>query len=83
MAAVKKGMSKKVKVGLGIGAGLAAAAVAAYVLTGERGKKNRAKIKGWSAKLEKHASAEISKLKKTGVKEYQKVIAALAKKLPK
>ena len=71
------------KKALGVGAALAAGAVAAYLLTGARGKKNRATIKGWTAKLEKHATAEMAKLKKGGVKEYKAIIAKLAKQVGK
>lgn len=77
MAQAKKGMSGKAKVA--IGAGLAAAATAAYFLTGERGKKNRAKIQAMSKTMQAKVKQELAKFKKVGAKEYAAVIEKVSK----
>lgn len=77
MKQAKKGMSTGAKVA--IGAGVAAAAAAAYFLTGERGKKNRAKIQALSKTAQAKVRAELAKLKSAGAKELQQVIAKVAK----
>ena len=64
---------------MGVGAALAAGAVAAYLLTGKRGEKNRAKIKELSKSMQTEVTKELKKLKKVGEKEYHAIIAKVAK----
>lgn len=64
---------KKVGVGVGIAAAVAAAA-AAYMLTGERGKKNRAAIKGAVDKAKKEIEREVKKAKNVTKKQYHSIV---------
>lgn len=78
MAQAKKGMSGKTKAAIGVGAGLAAAAVAAYLLTGKRGKENRGKVKAWAKKMQSDISREIGKLKQVSKQQYLAIISEVA-----
>jgi gas vesicle protein len=79
MAQAKKEGVSKVKVALGVGAGLAAAAAAAYLLTGERGKQNRAKIKEMTKSMHADIKSELKNLKANGKKEYHAIIEKVLK----
>lgn len=79
MAQAKSGLGRKVKIAVGVGAALAAAATAAYLLTGERGKKNRSQIKKLTKEMQTQVAAELKQLKKTGKKEYHAILEKVAK----
>lgn len=78
--AQKKGLGKKTKIAIGVGAGLAAAALGAYLLTGERGKKNRKKLKTMAASVKKEVELELAKLKKASKEDYQAILAEAVKR---
>lgn len=83
---IKKGLSGKAKMAIGVGAGLIAATAAVYLLAGDRGKKNRAKIKKFASTVESGIQKELVKLKRASKEDYQAVMdAAIAryKKLDK
>ena len=79
MTQAKSGLGRKVKIAVGVGAALAAAATAAYLLTGERGKKNREEIKKLTKGMQAEVAQELKKLKKTGEKEYHAILEKVAK----
>ena len=80
MVKTKKGMSGKAKAAIGIGAGLAAAGVAAFLLLGERGEKNRKAVKAWAGKMQGEISREIGKLKQVSKAQYLAIVSEVAKR---
>jgi len=67
-------MATKTKVGIGLGAAAMVAAAGAYLLTGERGKKNRAKVKEWSVKARQEVLREVVKVKKLTEMQYNQIV---------
>ena len=74
----KKNFSAKKKVAVGLG--IAAAGLAAYLLSGSRGKKRRAALKKWAGVVEKEIAREVKKLKTVSKKEYDAIVSTVAKK---
>ncbi len=69
---VKKGMSTGAKIG--IGATVAAAGVAAYLLLGPDGKKNRKKVSAWTDKMEKEVIKKVKSAKALSEATYHDLI---------
>lgn len=63
-----------------IGVSVAAVSLAAFLLSGSRGEKNRAKLKKMGGKMKKEIAGEIKKVKQISKKEYSEVIDAVVKK---
>ena len=78
--------SSKTKVAAEIGFGLAlaaAAVVGAYYLTGERGKKNRKKIKSWAFKMKGEILERMEKLWHIDEKRYHDIVDAVSRRYKK
>lgn len=69
---VKKGMSTGAKIG--IGATLAAAGVAAYLLWGKDGKKNRKVVRGWAVKMKGEIIEKFEKAENVTESMYQNIV---------
>lgn len=80
MATAKKGMSGRTKAAIGVGAGLVAAGVAAYLLTGKRGTKNRTAMKAWAGKMQKEVGQKLATMKTVGKAQYHQAISEVAKR---
>jgi len=79
MAKKNNNIGRKVTVGAGVVAALAAAA-GAYFLTGERGKKNREKIKGWTLKMKGEVMERMEKMGDITEKQFKRVVDDVAKR---
>lgn len=79
----KKKVTKKktstAKKSIAVGVGLAAAGLAAYLLTGPGSKKRRASLKKWTVSMEKDIAREVKKLQKVSKKEYDAIVAKVAR----
>lgn len=83
MAVNKKTATKKswsAKKSVAVGVGLAAAGLATYLLIGTRGSKRRVAIKKWVVAMEKDIAREVKKLKRVTQKDYNKIVASVARK---
>lgn len=80
-ATTKKGMSTGAKIG--IGATIAAAGVAAYMLFGPEGKKNRKIIRGWSMKMKGEIIEKFEKAKDITEPMYHKIVDQVSEKYAK
>ncbi len=70
----KSGSAKKVA-GMGLGlAAVAAAAAGAYFLYGEKGVKNRKRVKGWALKMKGEVLEGLEKAKEMNERTYRKVV---------
>jgi gas vesicle protein len=87
MTNTKKGTAKEkgtgsnhdgLKIGLEIGAAVVAAGVAAYFLTGERGKENRKKIADWAQTAKDEVLDKVNQLKELNQDIYNKIIDSVA-----
>ncbi|MDQ5954358.1 MAG: hypothetical protein QG583_286 [Patescibacteria group bacterium] len=78
-------MKKQNNVGgkVALGAGVAALSVAAYLLLGPDGKKNRKKVGDWSEKMKKEAAAKFKKMKHVTEPIYNKVVDEISSKYMK
>lgn len=65
------------------GAGVAALSVAAYVLFGPEGKKNRKKIKGWAVKMKGEIIEKFEDMKEVTEPMYHKVVDEISSKYAK
>jgi gas vesicle protein len=63
-----------------VGAGIAAASVAAVLLFGSNGKKNRKDLKDWSMKMKKEVVAKAKELKVVSAPVYAKIVSQVAAK---
>lgn len=68
----KKGMSAGAKIG--IGATLAAAGVAAYLLFGKDGKKNRKIVRGWAVKMKGEIIEKFEKAENVTESAYHNIV---------
>lgn len=68
----KKGMSTGAKVA--IGASVAAAGVAAYLLFGPEGKKNRKVVRGWAVKMKGEVIEKFEQAKEVTEPIYHKIV---------
>lgn len=68
----KKGMSTAAKVGMGLG--LAAAGVAAYLLWGKDGKKNRKVVRGWAVKMKGEIIEKFEKAENVTEATYHNIV---------
>lgn len=68
----KKGMSTGAKVGMGLG--LAAAGVAAYLLWGKDGKKNRKVVRGWAVKMKGEIIEKFEKAENVTEETYHNIV---------
>jgi hypothetical protein len=75
-------MSRRAKTAVGIGALAAALAVVAGVhyLSGERGKKNRAKLKSWMVKAKREVIARVERIEELDRKAYHAVVDEVARR---
>lgn len=74
----KKKTNKALAVGAGVAA-LAATAAGIYMMSGERGKKNRKKAAKWVDDIQDDIIAELGKVKNITKASYHKVVDAAAK----
>ena len=83
--ATKKTASKKSSLGtvVGLGVGIAAASVAAYLLFGPEGKKNRKEIVGWTVKMKGEIIEKFEKVKEVTEPIYQEIVDEVSKKYSK
>ncbi len=77
----KKGMSTGAMAG--IGAGIAAASVAAYLLFGPEGKKNRKVIKGWAVKMKGEVLEKLEAVKDITEPVYNSIVDQVQAKYAK
>src|SRR5688572_32605476 len=68
---------------MAIGAGVAALTVAAYLLLGPDGKKNRKKVENWSEKMKKEVADKFKKMKHVTEPIYHKVLDEVSVKYAK
>lgn len=68
----KKGMSTGAKIG--IGASLAAAGIAAYLLFGKDGKKNRKVVRGWAVKMKGEIIEKFEKAENVTESAYHTIV---------
>ncbi|MDD4074297.1 MAG: hypothetical protein PHU17_02115 [Candidatus Pacebacteria bacterium] len=82
---VKKTTSKKGNLGavVGLGVGIAAASVAAYLLFGPDGEKNRKKVVGWTVKMKGEIIEKFEKVKEVTEPIYQEIVDEVSKKYSK
>lgn len=59
---------------IGAGIGLAAVAIGTYFLTGKRGAKNRAAIRGWMLKVKGEVLEKVEKVKKLEKADYERIV---------
>jgi hypothetical protein len=73
---MKKTKSHNKAIGIGAGAFAAALAVAAgtYLLSGEKGKARRAKVKAWAVKARKEVARNVKTAKHLGEGEYKVLV---------
>jgi hypothetical protein len=79
----KKGMSRGARTAVGVGAALAvAAAVAAgvHLMSGKRGVKNRAKMKGWALKARAEIRDQVEKLKTIDKEAYHAIVDGVTRR---
>ena len=72
MATKKKSSSAK-KIGIGIGV-VTAIAAGVYLLSGEKGKKNRKKVASWVDRAKREVLAEMVKAEKISKSHYNKIV---------
>jgi hypothetical protein len=77
----KEGMSTATKVG--IGATIAVAGVAAYLLFGPEGKKNRKVIRGWAVKMKGEIIEKFEEVKDLTEPVYQSIVDQVSEKYSK
>ena len=76
-------MEKKKAIGAGIGIA-ALAAIGAYFLTGKRGAKNRAAIKGWTLKMKGEVLEKVERVRrKLDREDYEKIVDDVAERYGK
>jgi gas vesicle protein len=75
-----KSTRKVVEKTLIIGAGLATATIAATLLFGKNGKKNRKGLKDWSLKMKEEIIEKVQELKVVGAPVYAEIVDRVAKK---
>ena len=68
---------------IGIGASIAAAGVAAYLLFGKDGKKNRKIIRGWSVKMKGEIIEKFEKMKDVTEPIYNSIVDEVSSKYAK
>lgn len=66
-------MGRTAKV-IGAGIGLAAVALGQYFLTGRRGEKNRAAIRGWMLKMKGEVLERVEKLRELTREDYERIV---------
>jgi len=76
---MKKSTTHKVEAAVAISAGIAAASIAATMLLGRHGKKNRKNLKAWSIKMKKDVVSKAKKLKVVTGPVYEKIVHEVAK----
>ena len=77
---MKKSTTHKIEATLAIGAGIAAASIAATLLFGRNGKKNRKELKDWSVKMKNDVVSKARELQTVTGPIYNKIIQEVAKK---
>lgn len=65
------------------GIGIAAASIAAYLLLGPNGKKNRKEIKSWMVKMKAEVAEKIEDMQDVTADAYQDVVESVASKYSK
>ena len=78
----KKGASKAGKVAA-VGVGVAALSVAAYLLFGPEGKKNRKKVRGWMVKMKGEIIEKCEKVKDVTEPVFDKIVDTVSSKYQK
>lgn len=76
---MKKVTKHKVEGAVAITAGIAAATIAAALLLGHDGKKNRKDLKNWSIKMKKEVVAKAKKIKTVSAPVYKEIVDQVAK----
>lgn len=66
-----------------VGAGIAALSVAAYMLFGPNGKKNKKAIKGWAIKMKGEIIEKLEDIKEVTAPVYENIVSAVADKYAK
>lgn len=66
-----------------VGAGIAAVGVAAYLLLGPDGKKNRKKVKSWMMKMKAEVAEKLENMQEVTGPAYEKIIHEVADKYKK
>lgn len=78
----KKTNSKALQVGLGIAA-VSAMALGAYMLSGDKGAKNRKIVKGWMLKAKGEVLEQVEKAKEVSLDAYDAAVKTVAEKYSK
>ena len=77
---MKKTKKSNFKEGIALGAGIAALSVAAYVLFGPEGKKNRKTVRGWSVKMKGEIIEKLEEAKEITEPMYHDILNKVSEK---
>lgn len=78
---MKKSTKKKIEIGAGLAtATVVAAGLAAYLLSGEKGKARKKKAKAWLSKAKLEIAKNVRTAKKLGESNYSKIVDEVLKK---